>query len=148
MGFGSSLKKAAKSVGKSVKKAVKDTGGEYDRWTTSKLGAYATPYLSLYDSDGRDALVKNWGGYAAAGAGVANPAAGAALGAGVQAYTAYNAPDPRTGGSGFAAPVPLAPVPTTPDETGDNRAWLIAGGAVAFVVVAVVLVLILKKKAR
>lgn len=107
MGWGSvtkAVKKAGRQIGSGAEKSYK----EYDRYTSSKFGAYFTPYLSMYDSDGRLALRKAWGNYAAAGAGSVNPAAGAVAGSALAVYDARNASPASsafsTSGSPSAAP--------------------------------------------
>lgn len=172
MGFGSKLKKIAKKVTKPVtsatkqvtdpvrnvvepafKQAGKDIGAgatrtykEYDRYTSSKFGSYFTPYLSMYDSDGRDALVKSWGGWATVGASAYNPAAGAAVGTAVNAYNARNAPTPNSGGGAAFAPVAQADAaPQTPGDSGTPM-WVIIGGSVAAVVVVVGVALLMRKR--
>lgn len=151
MGLGSSIKKAAKSAGGAFKKAGKQVGSaaektykEYDRYTSSDLGAYLTPYLSMYDSDGRQALRGAYGNYLSTGASAVNPAAGAAVGAGVAAFDAHNAPKP----SGQAQ-VPAFTPPATQAVAQDDgkRAWMIAGGVVGAVLFVAVVVVVLRKKA-
>lgn len=144
MGFGSSLKKAAKKVGKQIKSGASKTYKEYDRYTSSKFGAYFTPYLSMYDSDGRDALSKAWGGWATAGASAVNPAAGAVVGTAVTAYNNRNVSDQRASPA-FGPSAPPPSVPETPAQVGGVSWWMV-GGAVGVVVVAVVLAVALKKR--
>lgn len=173
MGFGSKLKKAVKKVTKPVesvtkqvadpvrdvvepafKQAGKDIGTgatkfykEYDRYTSSDWGAYLTPYLSMYDSDGRDALVSAYGGYATVGASAYNPAAGAVVGTAVNAYNAQNAPTsrPTAGGAAFAPTEQPAATPQTPADAGGVPWWLI-GGALGAVALTIAVVLIVKKR--
>lgn len=134
---------AGEKVGGAVRTGWRSAYGEYDRYTSSKTGAYLTPYLTMYDSDGRAALRDAYGGYAAAGASVYNPAAGAVVGAGLAAYDAHNAPGASVGGGGTAfAPPGDAPVAMETPSDGVPL-WLIAVGAIAavgavFVVVAIV----------
>lgn len=145
MGFGKKLKKAAKKVGKQVKSGASKTYDEYDRYTSSKFGAYATPYLSMYDSDGRDALSKSWGGWATAGASAVNPAAGAVVGNAVAAYDSRNVSEQGGNGGVFAPAAPPAPVAATPAQAEGGLPWWMIAAAAGAVVVGAGLVLVLRK---
>lgn len=142
MGIGKAFKKAVKQVSNTVTDAgadaVKGVKTGFNSYTESKLGSMATPYLSLYTADGRDAVVKSWGGWAQAGAGAVNPTLGAAVSAGVGAYNNYNAPDASSG----PAFMPVAPQGAAAPTTKDRTLWYIGGGVG---ILALVLILTLSR---
>jgi hypothetical protein len=145
MGIGSSIKKAAKKAGGQIKSGVKKAYHEYDRFTSSKFGATIAPWLSWYDSDGRDAIMKSpWGQYGGAAVGMVNPTAGAAVNAAVGAFQAYNAPQTP---AAFGHPAEPIATPATPEEANPVP-WRLIGGAVAALAVAGVVVLAVRKGAR
>ena len=143
MGWGS-IKRSVRKAGRQIESGARKTYHEYDRYTSSKTGAYLTPWLSYYDSDGRRALREAYGNYAVAGAGTVNPAAGAVAGAALNTYDAYQN---RNAGGAFTPAAAPAPVAETPAEAR-GFPWEIVGGAVAAIAVAGVVVLVVRKGAR
>lgn len=116
MGFGKAFKKAVSQVSNTVTKAAEQTGREYDRYSSSTVGAYLTPYASLYTDGGRDALRKSYGGWASAGASAYNPALGAAVNAGLGVYDAQN--QSSSSGSVFS---PVSTAPALPAEVAAKK---------------------------
>lgn len=144
MGLGKAFKKAVSQVSNVVTTAAEQTGKEFDRYSSSTLGAYLTPYASLYDSDGRDALRKAYGGWAAAGASAYNPALGAAVNAGLGVYDAQNQSSPS--GSVFS-PVNTAPLlPGEATAQKKNNTALLLAIAVGVVVVGAGVVMYIRRK--
>ena len=144
MGIGKAFKKAVSQVSRTVTKAAEQTGKEWDRYSSSTLGAYLTPYASIYDSDGRDALRKAYGGWASTAASAYNPALGAAVNAGLGVYDAQN--QSSSSGSVFS-PVSTAPVlPAEAAAQKKNNAILLILIGVAVVAVGVGAVVYLRKK--
>ena len=143
MGIGKAFKKAVSQVSNTVTKAAEQTGKEWDRYSSSTLGAYLTPYASIYDSDGRDALRKAYGGWASTAASAYNPALGAAVNAGLGVYDAQN--QSSSSGSVFS-PVSTAPqLPVTAEQKKKNLALYIALG-VGLVVVGIGAVVVMRRK--
>lgn len=145
MGIGSSLKKAVKKAGKQIGSGATKVYKEYDRYTSSKWGAYLTPYLSMYDSDGRAALRGAYGNYAAAGASAYNPAAGQVVASGLAAYDAHNAPDPKDSPGGAYTPMEKPEAPEAEASAGGVPKWLLIGGGVVALLVVVGGVVLLRK---